>query len=227
MKHQYLAAGIGQAQQYTRIFSGFNLEPFLAAANDPALRTRLGFLPEDIVVGKIARLVPLKGHADLIAVAPRLVEKCPSIKFLLVGDGHDRERFARQVRELGMEKHFIFTGLVGPEAVAPLVGVMDLVVHLSLREGLARALPQALATGRPVVAYDCDGASEACLDNQTGFLIKAGDLDTLEDRILKLAADQSLRSRLGEHGRQLARECFDVQRMVDDLYSLYQRLACS
>jgi glycosyltransferase involved in cell wall biosynthesis len=225
MKRQYLAAGIGQPDQYTRIFSGFTLEPFLATTNDPALRARLGLLPEDIVVGKIARLVPLKGHADLIAVAPALLKKCPRIKFLLVGDGHDREGFTRRVRELGLQNHFTFTGLVRPEAVAPLAGIMDIVVHLSSREGLARALPQALAAARPVIAYDCDGAAEACLDDQTGFLIKPGDLQTLQDRILKLAGDHSLRERLGKQGRQLARERFAVQRMVDDLYSLYQRLA--
>jgi glycosyltransferase involved in cell wall biosynthesis len=226
MKQQYLAAGIGRHEQYTRIFSGFNLEPFLAATNDPALRKRLGLLPEDIVVGKIARLVPLKGHADLIAIAPQLVQKCPRIKFLWIGDGQYRDRFARQVQTLGLEKHFIFVGLVKPEAVAPLVGIMDLVVHLSLREGLARALPQALAAGRSVVAYDCDGAAEACLDNQTGFLVKPGDLETLQDRILKLAGDEALRARLGQHGRKLMRERFPVDRMVDELHSLYQRLAC-
>ena len=54
---------------------------------------------------------------------------------------------------------------------------MDALVHLSLREGLPRALPQALAAGKPVVAYDCDGAQEVCLDNETGFLVPPGDLD--------------------------------------------------
>jgi len=226
MKSQYLAAGIGKPEQFTCIFSGFNLKPFLAATNDLALRMRLGILPQDIVVGKIARLVPLKGHADLIALAPKLVEKCPRIKFLFVGDGQYRDRFADQVRALGLANHFVFAGLVRPESVAPLVGLTDFVVHLSLREGLARALPQALATGRPIVAYDCDGAAEVCLDNKTGFLVKPGDLETLRDRMLQLAQDAALRARLGECGRQLVRERFAVERMVDDLHVLYQRLAC-
>ncbi len=58
----------------------------------------------------------------------------------------------------------MFTGLVPPSAVPSLVGIMDLLVHLSLREGLPRALPQALAAGRPVAAYDADGAKEVCVD---------------------------------------------------------------
>ena len=224
MKTQYLAAGIGRAEQYTRIFSGFNLQPFLTAANNPALRDRFGIDPGDIVVGKIARLVELKGHDDLFTIAPALVRKCPKIKFLLVGDGHGREQFDQRARALGLQGHFAFAGLVPPEAVARLVGIMELVVHLSLREGLARALPQALAAARPVVAYDCDGAAEVCVENETGFLVRPGDLNTLQQRILQLAEDPRLRERLGQRGREFVRELFPVQRMVDDLHALYLKL---
>src|SRR5207248_1234600 len=87
MKEQYLAAGIGQPDQYTKIFSGFPLGPFLEAKNDKDLRQRLGIGPDDFVVGKIARLFKLKGHDDLFAIAPDLVRRNPKIKFLLVGGG--------------------------------------------------------------------------------------------------------------------------------------------
>ena len=90
MKDQYLAAGIGKPEQYTKIFSGFALEPFLAAKNDPESAQELGIAPDDFVIGKIARLFKLKGHDDLFAVAPELVRRNPKIKFLLVGDGEWR-----------------------------------------------------------------------------------------------------------------------------------------
>ena len=80
---------------------------------------------------------------------------------------------------------------------------MDALVHLSLREGLPRALPQALAAAKPVVAYDCDGASEVCLDGQTGFLVQPGDLTGLKNRLLQLAGDAGLREKLGQCGQQL------------------------
>jgi glycosyltransferase involved in cell wall biosynthesis len=153
------------------------------------------------------------------------VQKCRHLKFLLVGDGDWRARFDQRARELGLEKHFIFAGLVPPEAVARLVGIMDVLVHLSLREGLARALPQALAAARPVVAYDCDGANEVCLENETGFLVQPGDRQHLQERILQLAQDAPLRKRLGQRGRELVRERFPTQRMVDELHALYQRLS--
>jgi glycosyltransferase involved in cell wall biosynthesis len=225
MTQQYLAAGIGQREQYTRIFSGFELGPFLAAQNDPSARARWGLQPDDVVIGKIARLFKLKGHDDLFRVAPTLVRSCPRVKFLLVGDGAWRARFQELARALGLEKHFVFTGLVAPAEVPSLVGIMDLVVHLSLREGLPRALPQALAAARPVVAYDCDGAREVCFDNVTGFLVPPGDLTGLSARLASLAHDARLRAQFGERGQAFVREHFSVEQMVDRLYALYLKLA--
>ncbi|MCX6915637.1 MAG: glycosyltransferase, partial [Verrucomicrobia bacterium] len=161
---------------------------------------------------------------DLFAIAPALVRKCPRVKFLLVGDGPWRGRLESRARSLGLEKHVVFTGLVAPSAVPPIVGVMDLLVHLSLREGLPRALPQALAAARPVVAYDADGANEVCLENETGFLVAPGDLPGLSERLLRLAQDPALRQRLGCRGQRFVQERFGVQHMVDDLYQLYLRL---
>ncbi|PYI81610.1 MAG: glycosyl transferase group 1 [Verrucomicrobia bacterium] len=221
---QYLSAGIGRAEQYTRIFSGFKLEPFLRAENDLALRASLGIAPDDFVVGKIARLFKLKGHDDLFEAAPEIIRRCPQIKFLLVGDGPWRRRFEQKARALGLQKHFIFTGLVLPQEVPIYVGIMDALVHLSLREGLPRALPQALAAARPIIAYDCDGASEVCLQDQTGFLLPPGDLRGLCDRVVALSCDRVLRERLGRAGQEFVCKNFGVEKMVDELYALYLRL---
>ncbi|HWF19427.1 MAG TPA: glycosyltransferase family 4 protein, partial [Verrucomicrobiae bacterium] len=225
MTRQYLEAGIASPLQYTKILSGFPLQPYLSATNDIAVRARFGIAPDDIVIGKNARLFKLKGHDDLFSIAPELVRRVPRIKFLLVGDGPWRQRFEQQARSLGLEKQFIFTGLVPPEEVPRLVGIMDILVHLSRREGLARALPQALAAARPIIAYDCDGANEVCLDNETGFLVRVGDLVGLSERLVKLAGDAALRERFGRQGREFVRERFAVETMVRDLFSLYLKLA--
>src|SRR5208282_1471297 len=225
MKAQYLAAGIGRPEQYSKIFSGFPLEPFLAVKNDPALRARFGLQPGDFVVGKIARLFKLKGHDDLFAVAPELVRRCPQIKFLLVGAGEWRGRFENLAKSLGLERHFIFTGLVPPAEIPALVGIMDALVHLSLREGLPRALPQALAAAKPVVAYDCDGAREVCRDGETGFLVKPGDLTGLKNCLLQIVNDPALCKIFGKSGSDFVRENFAVEKMVDSIYNLYLKLA--
>jgi glycosyltransferase involved in cell wall biosynthesis len=227
MKDQYLAAGIGRPEQYTKIFSGFALEPFLSAKNDPGLRQKLGLAPDDFVIGKIARLFKLKGHDDLFAVAPELARQNPKIKFLLIGDGEWRGRFESLAKTQGLEKHFIFTGLVSPEDVPKYTGIMNALVHLSLREGLPRAVPQALACGKPVAAYECDGAREACLEGQTGFLVQPGDFATLNARLLQLAGDPALCQKLGQAGQSFARQNFAVEKMVRDIYNLYMKLAAN
>ena len=224
MTDQYLAAGIGRPPQYTRIFSGFPLDPFLKARNDFSLRQRLGLAPEDFVVGKIARLFKLKGHDDLLAVAPQLVKRCPQMKFLIVGDGPWRNRLEELARVRGLGKHFIFAGLVAPADVPRYIAVMNVVVHLSRREGLPRALPQALVAAKPVIAYDCGGAREVCLEGETGFLLRPRDLPGLTERLVQLARDSALRERLGERGRHLVRQWFSVERMVEELHALYLKL---
>lgn len=219
---QYLAAGIGTPSQYSRIYSGFDLQPFLQARNDLAWRQRWGIGPEAVVVGKIARLFKLKGHEDLIRHAPAMVRACPQLKFVLVGGGAWRGRFEAEVERLGLRPHFVFAGLVAPAEVPRWLGIMDMVVHLSRREGLPRALPQALAAGRPVVAYDCDGAGEACRDGETGFLLPAG--ANITPAVLALARDPELRRRLGEAGRSWVQREFDVDLMVERIWRLYQQL---
>jgi len=221
MTRLYLAAGIGRPENYTRIFSGFALEPFLTAANDLALRHQLGLAEDHFVIGKIARLFQLKGHADLLVAFARLLPQAPHARLLFVGDGSLRPAIERQTRELGLAGKVIFTGLVPPGDVARYVGIMDCLAHLSRREALSRALPQALAAGKPVVAYDFDGADEICLDGATGFLVRTGEIAIAADRLLQLANDPALREKLGRHGQAFVRENFSIPKMVDDQYRVY------
>jgi glycosyltransferase involved in cell wall biosynthesis len=224
MINQYLAAGIGRPELYQRVFSGFPLEPFLEAKNDPCLRARFGIENGDFVVGKIARMCELKGHDDLFKIAPALVRRIPNIKFLLIGGGPWEDQFKNEASRLGLRKHFVFTGLVRPHEIPALAGIMDVLVHLSYREGLPRALPQAMAAAKPVVAFDCDGAGEVCISGQTGFLVKPRDHAGLKGALEALAGSSDLRSELGRTGRAFVKERFPVERMVEDTYQIYLRL---
>ena len=225
MARLYLAAGIGRPEMYTRIFSGFRLEPYLKATNDPALRQKLGLEPGHFVIGKIARLFKLKGHADLLAAFARIAPELPQVRLLFVGDGLLRRDIEDQTRALGLDGKVIFAGLVPPAEVPRYVGIMDCVAHLSGREALSRALPQALAAAKPVVAYDFDGADEICLENETGFLVCTGDIENTAQKLQLLATCPELRERLGRRGQQFVRENFPVEKMVDDQYHLYLKLA--
>ena len=225
MTKLYLAVGIGKPEMFTRIFSGFNLEPFLNATNDLALRKQLGLDANHFVIGKIARIFKLKGHADLLAAFAKILPQVPHARLLFVGDGSLRGEIENQARELGIRDKIIFTGLVPPDEVARYVGIMDCVAHLSHREALSRALPQALAAGKPVVACDFDGADEICMENKTGFLVRTGNTGAAAKRLLQLANDAALRERLGHCGTQFVKENFSVEKMVADQYTVYQKLA--
>ncbi len=224
MTQQYLAAGIGQPDQVTTIGCGFELDPFLRAENDPLLRQKLGLAPEHLVVGKIGRLVGLKGHEELFEASVQIISAHPNIRFLLIGDGPSRSEFETRLRTLGISKYFFFTGLLKPAEVPRYIGIMDMLVHLSRREGLPRALPQALAAGKPVIAYDCDGAGEICIPNETGFLVAPGDLNGLIRGVGLLGSDRDLRAKFGNKGRDLVKSRFAVETMVGSIHALYRKL---
>ena len=84
--------------------------------------------------------------------------------------------------------------------------------------------PQAMAAAKPVIAYDCDGAREVCLENETGFLVRAGETRTLTNKLLQVAGDPALRQRLGFAGQTMVRKFFPVERMVEQIHELYLEL---
>ncbi len=218
-------AGVAPRERFITVYSGMDVEPFLAAdSHRAAVRERLGFEDQHIVFGKIARLFHLKGHDDLITAAAQAVQRNPQVRFLLVGDGILRPALQRRIDELGLNGHFVFTGLVPPSEIPGLIGAMDALVHTSFREGLARALPQALIAGRPVISYDVDGAREVAINDQTGYLVAPGDTTTLAQRVAELAADSAARVRMGRAGQQRFADQFRHQQMTAQLREIYLRV---
>jgi glycosyltransferase involved in cell wall biosynthesis len=227
MRDQSLAAGIGRREQYETVYSGIQTAPFI----DPPVpreqtRQRLGLQPHHIAVGTIARLFHLKGHEDLLEIAPGLCRRFTDLRFLWVGDGLLREQFERRIARLGLSDRFILTGLVAPQVVPELTAAMDAVVHPSRREGLARALAQGSLAAKPVITYDIDGAKEAVMHGQTGFVIPPFNTLKLSQALAVLLDDAALRHTMGQAGRQFAVRRFDAAVMVDALERIYQsRLA--
>jgi glycosyltransferase involved in cell wall biosynthesis len=187
-------------------------------------RERLGLAPEHVAFATVARLFERKGHDDLLAVAPDVLRANPDVRFVWIGSGIWRERLEAEAARLGVRHAIHFTGLVPPGEIPELLAACDAVVHPSLREGLARVLPQALLTGRPAISYDVDGAREVVITGETGVLLPPRDLPALRDAILDLAGDASLRERLGETGRERFAAQFRHETMVDQIHALYEEL---
>jgi glycosyltransferase involved in cell wall biosynthesis len=220
-----VSAGVAPREKFTTVYSGMEVEPFLRSAEHrDRVRRELGYRPEHVVIGKIARLFKLKGHDDVIRAARSVIAAVPNVRFLFVGDGIFQDRLRQQIAEAGLSEHFQFTGLVPPERIPELIAAMDVVVHASLREGLARVLPQSLISGKPAVSYDVDGAREVVISNETGFLIPPRDVEQLAEKLKQLAADPALRDRLGQEGRRRFAEVFRHEHMTEQLRALYQRV---
>jgi len=223
MTDQLVAAHVASREKFTTVYSGMEVEPFLEAdRHRQETREKFGFEPHHVVVGKVARLFHLKGHADVIAAAAQCVKRQPNLRFLLVGDGILRKPFEREIAAANMQNYFRFAGLVRPDRVPAMIGAMDIVVHASYREGLARVLPQALIAGKPVVSYDVDGAREVVIDNETGCLLRPGDVDGMVRALDRLASDAELRARLGKAGRERFTEPFRHEHMTERLRAIYR-----
>ncbi|MBA3315781.1 MAG: glycosyltransferase family 4 protein [Planctomycetaceae bacterium] len=222
MTDQYVDACVAPRERFITIYSGMEVEPFFSPPRTPdEVRSELDIPSDAVVIGKIARLFPLKGHEFLLKIAPELVRRHPNILFLFVGDGILRGDFEKRIAAAGLQSHFRFTGLVLPGRVPELVNAMDIVVHTSLREGLARVLPQGLIAGKPVVSYDVDGAREVCINDETGFLLPPESTTELADALSKLIADPALRKRLGETGRRRFTETFRHETMTRRIREVY------
>jgi glycosyltransferase involved in cell wall biosynthesis len=221
-----LAAGIGTPDQFVKIFSGMELEPFLDVGSRMTVadaRRRLSIPETAPVVGKIARLFPLKGHHAFLEAGARIAAREPECRFLLVGDGILRRELEEEACRLGIGDRTVFAGLVAPEEVAPYIQAMDVVVHTSLREGIARVIPQAGAVGKPVVTYELDGAPEVVRHGLSGFLVPPEDLEAIAARTLELLRDPALRKKMGYCGRAFAAEHYPAARMVEAINAVYAR----
>jgi glycosyltransferase involved in cell wall biosynthesis len=221
MTRQALDAGVGRGEQYTTIYSGMDVEPYLTPSGSEAFRNSLGLSDDAVVVTQVSRLAELKGHQYILDAAEKITD--PRVHFCFVGDGRWRDRIASEIRRRGLDERFTLTGLLPPEQIPAVMAASDVVVHCSLREGLARTLPQAMLTGRPVISFDIDGAREV-VDNSTGVLLPPGDVAGLTAAIEKLTADPELRAALGAAGREKCREMFSHHRMVDQIEELYLQL---
>lgn len=224
MATQSLAAGVGKPAQYVTVYSGMPTAPFIhPPVPREQTRQRLGLADNQVAVGTIARLFHLKGHDDLLALAPDLCRQFPQLRFLWVGDGLLRSSFEMKIAKMGLQDRFIFTGLVPPEQVPELTAAMDIVVHPSRREGLARALPQGALAGCPCITYDIDGAKEAVEDGVSGFVIKPFNVSALGEALANLLDDAPRRSAMGTAGRTFALKRFDTAVMIAGLEKVYRQ----
>lgn len=169
----------------------------------------LPFGPEHPLVGVVGRLEAFKGVDMFLRAAARVLESCPTTRFLVVGHGPDREELEAMAADLGIGGKVAFLG--HRSDVFRVVGRFDVGVLCSRLEAMPLTVLEYMACGKPVVATDVGSIAEVVVDSETGFVIETDNLDKLVDRIVRLLMDSENRERMGRAGRERVLERYDVE----------------
>jgi L-malate glycosyltransferase len=189
----------------------------------PAVDAHAAFwLPKGVpIVGNVAALAAHKGQKHLVAAAKRVVRTLPDVRFVIVGDGELREPLARQIKDLGLERHVILAGF--RDDALGLMKSFDLFVMSSVTEGLGSAMLEAMACGKAIVGTRAGGIPEAVADGVTGRLVPPADDESLARAIVDVLRDEARRREMGEAGRRRVVEEFSIEQMVEGTLAAYQQ----
>ena len=227
MTTQAKAAGIGVDKEYVTAYSAIEEGDFLRdipIEQRQGFRGKYGIDKDAVVLVTIARLFMLKGHEYIIESAKKLSKQFENAVWLFVGNGNLSDDLKSKVRQLGLEEKIKFTGLLPPGQIPLAIQSSDILVHCSLREGLARTLPQAMLCAKPAVSFDVDGAKEVVNVN-TGRLIEPKNIEQLSQACAELIADKDLRERIGAAGREFVKEKFAPETMANTIEAVYEKLS--
>lgn len=214
--------GLFEEDRCTVIRSGFDLDRFRDAPSPGDTFYREEGIPAGSpVVLMVACLKPQKAPLDFVHVARLVTDMRPDAHFLLAGDGELRDNVTQEVERRGLSGNFHLLGW--REDVPELMKSSHVVVLTSLWEGLPRVIPQAKASGRPVVVTAVDGSREAVREGEDGYLCSPGDVNRMSERILTLINDPGRARKMGEAGSRTVDE-FDRDTMVRQQEDLYRRL---
>ncbi len=222
-RQEAISLGIGSKDEFELIRSGIEIEAYrdVAIGREEA-RDRIGVPRDAFVVGSVGRFSTQKAPLDLFAAYEKLARLHPEAHLVMVGDGALRADFESAVTRAGLGDRVHLLGL--RRDVPQIQRALDVFALASHYEGLPRVFPQAMAGGLPIVATRVDGAVDAIIPGETGWLVDVGDFDGLAKYLLDLANDPEKARRMGEKGRARVEE-FSARRMVSQLEVLYHRLA--
>lgn len=218
-----ITLGLFPRERVSLIRSGIDLELFRRPGGGADLRARLGVPPEAPLVAQVACFKPQKAPERFVEMARLLAPGHPEAHFVLVGDGVLRPDLERRRREAGLEGRLHLPGWL--RDVPAVLDAADVVTLTSRFEGLPRALVEALAAAVPVVTMAVEGVDEVVRDGENGFMVPAGDVAALVERVGRLLADPVLRRRLAA-AAPLGLAEFDREVMVRQQEELYGELAC-
>jgi glycosyltransferase involved in cell wall biosynthesis len=208
------------ASRVTRIYNSVDLAA--VHGDGAAFRLRHGVPAAVPVVAQASWMIPEKGITDLIEAARLVLERIPQAHFLLAGEGQHRSQYMAMARDLGMEGHFTWTGLVHNPVAEGLYAAADVVCQVSRwEEAFGWVIAEAMAAARPLVATRVGGIPELVTDGANGFLVAPRAPAEIAQRVVELLEDPALRARMGAAGRLAAERKFDLTSNLDALMHAY------
>jgi glycosyltransferase involved in cell wall biosynthesis len=224
--------GVGARDQVLVDFNfvGLDVEAFKPAEpSEPStdhyasVRREFGFPSDALIVSTIGALHPRKSHELFIEAAVTISATEPRSRFLIIGEGELLAELQSLARSRGLEGRLVFTGV--RDDIARLLSATDVYVKPGVVEGFVGiTVLEALALGKPVIAFETEDVKLALTDGETGLIVPNADVASLADRILYLLANPSVGSRLGQAGQHLVLERFDFGVLARRLEEFYQRV---
>ncbi len=214
-------------EQLQAIYNGVDLTLFdPAKVQQNILRKEYNIPDNAVVVSMIARISPEKGQALLLDAARQVFMKSPNTYFIIVGESTNDEYYRTLKSRLSTIDGHDHVLLVGFRNDIPnVLADTDLLVLPSSQEGLPNVALEALAMKTPVIASDVCATNEAVKDGENGFLLKTPiEVTELADRLRILLSDDQLRKAMGERGRQLIEEHFNLQNNVREYEKTFTEL---
>ncbi|MFH1709308.1 MAG: glycosyltransferase family 4 protein [Planctomycetota bacterium] len=170
-------------------------------------------------VGMAGTYHPERGHAAFLGAARLMLEAKRDLMFFIAGYGPGEERVKRQARALGIYPRVTFVSDFFD--VREVLGLFDICVVPSLREGLGYLALEAMAMGKPVVASSVGGLVDVVADGETGLLVQPDNPEKLAGKVMQLLDHPDQAARMGARGREQVAAAFGVDAMVDGMLAVY------
>ncbi len=215
------AVGIAR-EKLTTIYNGVDLARFDRVDSPEAVRSKHGFTREDLLVGTVGRLDPIKDQESLIRAVGRLLGDHPHLKLVVIGDGPCYSTLQALIHQLDAADRVFLLG--EREDVPEVLQALDVYVLPSISEGMSNTILEAMAVGLPVIATRVGGNPELVLDGSTGFLVPRQTPEALADALQTYMATPALRRQHGAAGRQRVQQAFSLQTMVRAYDATYTSL---
>jgi len=217
VRQRLLKAGVRKDKIHL-VRNGIDLRPFENAP--PSLR-ELFSQDRSPIVGLVGRLATEKGVDIFLRAAARVLVELPSTKFVVVGDGPDREQLELLIDALQIRDN---VSLLGRRDDMPSVyASLDVMVSASRREGLPIAILEGMASSLPIIATAVGAVPTIVLNEKTGVLIPPEDVETMASEIVKLLTNPLQEQQLGAAAKKLIKDNFSAQRMTADYLRVYEQ----